>query len=128
MNVATELAGLQRSAILRLRKDLFPILGVKCPEGLSEEEQLAELLRLALFEKTPLENPLNAFMERLRNGDFNPLRHGEDPNDLPENREPLTDEEYKRRKSRVYAISKYYNGKSSAKVFEVMAEAIMNLE
>lgn len=67
-------------------------------------------------------------MERLRNGDFNPLQHGEDPNDLPENREPLTDEEYKRRKSRVYAISKYYNGKSSAKVFEVMAEAIMNLE
>lgn len=128
MKVSTELAGLQRAAILRLRKDLFPVLGIKCPEGLSEEEQLAELLRLALFEKTPLENPLNEFTARLRKGDFNPLSHGEDPDNLPEGREPLTDEEYVQRKARVYAISKYYNGKTSAKVFEVMAEAIMNLE
>lgn len=48
-----------------------------------------------------LKNPAVTFTERVKNGDFNPLAPGENPNALPPNREPMTDEEYEKAKERV---------------------------
>lgn len=52
-----------------------------------------------------LTNPSVEFKKRAKNGDFDSLKPGEDPNSLPPNRCPMDDEEYEEYKSRVIQMA-----------------------
>ena len=55
-------------------------------------------------------SPVIAFKKRDRNGDFEPLQPNEDPENLPENREPMDDEAYLRAKNAVLEKARPWKG------------------
>lgn len=74
-----------------------------------------------------LKNPVVEFKAREKNGDFDELKPGEDPDNLPPGREPLTDEEYEARKQKVLADSVLWEDKPDADLLTLFFNATANL-
>lgn len=70
-----------------------------------------------------LKNPLVEFKARAKNGDFDQLHDDEDPNALPANREPLTDEEFNERKEQVVIESSLWEDKPEADLLTLFFNA-----
>lgn len=125
MNVKAIMDEAARAAILANYQTLCRLVGIP---DLTLEESLAELLRVSLFEKRAITNPLVEFKNREKNGDFEPLRDDEIADDLMPGREPMTDAEFADAKKAAMALAEFWEGASSAKPFEVLSRAIMMME
>lgn len=74
-----------------------------------------------------LKNPLVEFKARAKNGDFDKLKDGEDPNALPANREPLSDEEFNERKEQIIVESSLWEDKPEADLLTLFFNATASL-
>lgn len=74
-----------------------------------------------------LPNPITKFKQRDKNGDFDPLQPGEDPNLLREGREPMSDEEYEAAKAKVIAQSALWDDKPEADLLTLYFNATATL-
>lgn len=88
--MAVNMKAMLRSGVLDNLDLIARLLNIDVgPEG-TREDILADIIRIMLFEKQPdRESPSSVFRRRLRNGDFQPLQVGEDPDNLPPLREPM---------------------------------------
>lgn len=74
-----------------------------------------------------LKNPSVEFKARSKNGDFDPLKPGENPDMLPSGREPMTDEEYNEAKERVVKLSELWEDKAEADLLTLFFNATNEL-
>ena len=70
-----------------------------------------------------LRNPMSKFRARAENGDFEPVGYDEDPDTLPPNREPMTDEEFQEAKAKIIEIAKPWAYMPDAGLFELWQHA-----
>lgn len=126
MTLKENFAKITRESILRNFSAMCGALGMD--GSLTPDENAAELLRRCLFDDADLVNPMTTFKHDAEAGAFNPLDESEDPDHLPEWREPLTDEEFMVRKADILRQGRFWHGKRAVKTFELVAALIMELE
>lgn len=71
--------------------------------------------------------PSVEFKNRTKNGDFDPLGPDEDPDNLPPNREPMTDEQFAEYKARVTKLSELWDEKPVADLLTLFFNATQRL-
>ena len=90
-----------------------------------DDELRAEILRLCLFDRMQRYNPSKTFWDRLNKGDFLPVQPGEDPDNLPPARKPMTDDELDMAFADANADGVYWDGNSFATAIEIVRSVIL---
>lgn len=74
-----------------------------------------------------LKNPVVDFKARSKKGDFDPLQPTEDPNNLPPDRQPMTDDEYEEMKQSVFQDAALWEEKPEADLLTLFFNATKKL-
>ena len=77
--------------------------------------------KLMVLSGVKLKNPVIEFKNREKRGDFDPLQDGENEDNMPRWREPLTDEEYEYRKRTVLEKGMYWRDAAEISGLDLLA-------
>ena len=109
-----------RKVVSSFMNAVYNYSNIDVPACHQDDEAMSALYVLTCWPGAMLVNPLADFKARAEAGDFNPLTAAEEAmSELPENRQPMTEEEFEAAKSVVISNSAYWGGKPQVTCVEL---------